>query len=187
MSTVAAAATAGKQRRNGLHVERVDQEFEHRTLFACLEIEIDHLLHHQHAHNHPDRGSRQHDVTDRIGEKQRDIVAGSSDRRSVITAIGSAPMMPAEAFASCDIAWIFAFIFLRSRSTFDRLPSASERLPPDLLLNCNDDSEKICLRQRRALVQFAAGLAQRHADRLRFHDQTEFSLDAAPAPRTRSF
>ncbi len=65
---------AGKQRRNGLHVERVDQEFEHRTLFACLEIEIDHLLHHDHARNHPDRGSRQHDVTDRIGKKQRDIV-----------------------------------------------------------------------------------------------------------------
>ena len=39
--------------------------------------------------------------------------------------------MPAEAFASIDIAWIFSAIFLRSRSTFDRLPSASERLPPD--------------------------------------------------------
>ena len=38
--------------------------------------------------------------------------------------------MPAEAFASIDIAWILAFIFLRSRSTCDRLPSASDRLPP---------------------------------------------------------
>ena len=27
--------------------------------------------------------------------------------------------------------WIFSFIFLRSRSTLERLPSASERLPPD--------------------------------------------------------
>ena len=39
-------------------------------------------------------------------------------------------MIDAEAFASIDIAWILAFIFLRSRSTRDRLPSASERLPP---------------------------------------------------------
>src|SRR6476661_8226124 len=38
--------------------------------------------------------------------------------------------MPAEALASCDMAWIFALIFLRSRSTFERFPSASERLPP---------------------------------------------------------
>ena len=38
--------------------------------------------------------------------------------------------MPAEALASVDIAWILPFIFLRSRSTWERLPSASERLPP---------------------------------------------------------
>jgi hypothetical protein len=43
-------------------------------LFACLEVEIDHFLHHERAYNHPDRGSRQHYVTNRIGEKQRDIV-----------------------------------------------------------------------------------------------------------------
>ena len=48
-----------------------------------------------------------------------------------MTQNGSAAMMTAEAFASIDIAWILAFIFLRSRSTRDRLPSASERLPPD--------------------------------------------------------
>src|SRR6266852_3247480 len=40
-------------------------------------------------------------------------------------------MMPADALASIDIAWIFSAIFLRSRSTLDRLPSASDRLPPD--------------------------------------------------------
>ena len=43
---------------------------------------------------------------------------------------GSAPMMAAEALASIDSACTLAFIFLRSRSTRDRLPSASERLPP---------------------------------------------------------
>ena len=43
---------------------------------------------------------------------------------------GSAPMMAAEDFASCDTARIFCFIFLRSRSTLERLFSASERLPP---------------------------------------------------------
>jgi hypothetical protein len=40
-------------------------------------------------------------------------------------------MMLADALASIDIAWIFSFIFLRSRSTLERLPSASARLPPD--------------------------------------------------------
>ena len=49
---------------------------------------------------------------------------------SPMTAIGNAPMIDADALASVDIAWIFAFIFLRSRSTRDRLPSASDRLPP---------------------------------------------------------
>src|SRR5579863_8566808 len=44
---------------------------------------------------------------------------------------GNAPMMPADALASMDMAWIFSAIFLRSRSTLERLPSASERLPPD--------------------------------------------------------
>ena len=44
---------------------------------------------------------------------------------------GNEPMMPADALASIDMAWIFSAIFLRSRSTLDRLPSASDRLPPD--------------------------------------------------------
>ena len=48
-----------------------------------------------------------------------------------MTAGGRQPMIIAEALASIDMAWIFAFIFLRSRSTRDRLPSASDRLPPD--------------------------------------------------------
>ena len=43
---------------------------------------------------------------------------------------GNAPMIDADALASIDMAWIFAFIFLRSRSTRERLPSASDRLPP---------------------------------------------------------
>ena len=55
--------------------------------------------------------------------------AGEVDEQPSPT-MGSAPMIAAEALASCDIALIFAFIFLRSRSTRERLPSASERLPP---------------------------------------------------------
>ena len=43
---------------------------------------------------------------------------------------GTAPMIAAEAFASIDIALILPFIFLRSRSVRDRLPIASDRLPP---------------------------------------------------------
>ena len=41
-------------------------------------------------------------------------------------------MIAADAFASIDMAETLAFIFLRSRSTRDRLPSASARLPPAL-------------------------------------------------------
>ena len=74
-------------------------------------------------------------------------------------------MMTAEAFASIDIAWILAFIFLRSRSTRDRLPSASERLPPALCWIDDHDAEEVRLRQRHALEQLGAGLAQRDADR----------------------
>ena len=85
-------------------------------------------------------------------------------------------MMPAEALASCDIAWIFAFIFLRSRSTRDRLPSASARLPPAFCWIAIDDAEEIRLRHRHVLVELAAGLAQRHADRLGFDDGAEFGL-----------
>ena len=50
---------------------------------------------------------------------------------SSITTGGSAPMIAADALASIDIARILACMRLRSRSTRDRLPSASERLPPD--------------------------------------------------------
>src|ERR1700722_18176898 len=36
-------------------------------LFHALEIEIDHLLHHQHAHRHPDDGRGEHDAAERLG------------------------------------------------------------------------------------------------------------------------
>src|SRR5258708_10113351 len=48
-----------------------------------------------------------------------------------MTANGRQAMIEADAFASIDMAWILPRIFLRSRNTFERLPSASERLPPD--------------------------------------------------------
>jgi tight adherence protein B len=45
--------------------------------------------------------------------------------------LDSMRVIAADAFASIDMACIFPFIFLRSRSTRERLPSASDRLPPD--------------------------------------------------------
>src|SRR5665213_841985 len=36
-------------------------------LFQALEIEIDHLLHDQHAHRHPDDGRGEHDAAKRLG------------------------------------------------------------------------------------------------------------------------
>ena len=55
---------------------------------------------------------------------------------------GSEPMIIAEALASDDIALILPCRRLRSRSTAARLPSASDRLPPDLLLDGHDDGEE---------------------------------------------
>ena len=43
---------------------------------------------------------------------------------------GRQPMMNAEVTASADSALIFSFISLRARSTVERLPRASARLPP---------------------------------------------------------
>ena len=84
--------------------------------------------------------------------------------------IGSAPMMPAEAFASMLIALILPLIFLRSRSTRERLPSASDRLPPALLLDGDDDGEEVRLGHRHALGQPRDRLGQRHAQRLGLDD-----------------
>jgi len=47
-----------------------------------------------------------------------------------MTTKGSEPMMTADAFASIESAFTLARIFLRSRRTFERFDSASERLPP---------------------------------------------------------
>ena len=68
---------------------------------------------------------------------------------------GSEPMMPAEALASMHIALILPFIFLRSRSTRERLPSASERLPPAFCWMAMTMAKKFDLRQRHALVELA--------------------------------
>src|SRR5271170_2262061 len=58
-------------------------------------------------------------------------------------------MIAAEAFASMDMALIFPFIFLRSRNTRERLPMASERLPPDLPLSGHEDLLDVDFRRSR--------------------------------------
>src|SRR6185503_7683710 len=84
----------------GFHVERVDQEFEHRMLFACLEVEIDHFLHHERAYNHPDCGSRQHYVTNGIptacvSKMRRNSVLIGSGASDTIILIQSSSGKPA--------------------------------------------------------------------------------------------
>ena len=44
-----------------------------------------------------------------------------------------------------------------------------------LLLDGDDDAEEIGFRQRHALVELGAGLAERHADGLRLDDRLEFA------------
>src|SRR5579885_769164 len=82
VKTVAAAATAAST----IVSVWVLIAFSSRVSMAAAdvpsEIEVDHLLHHQHAAGHPEGGSRQHQVAERIGEKQGDVVlAGDIDEQ----------------------------------------------------------------------------------------------------------
>ena len=86
--------------------------------------------------------------------------------------------MPADALASIDIALIFSAIFLRSRSTLERLPSASDRLPPDSSAGSRSRCRRSWLRgsasARSSRVQASA---ERHADRLGLDDGVEFAAE----------
>jgi hypothetical protein len=84
-------------------------------------------------------------------------------------------MITAEALASIDIAWIFAFIFRRSRKTRDRLAKASDRLPPAFCW-IDHDPEEVGFGQRHPLVKLGAGLAKRHTDGLCLDDRLEFGF-----------
>ena len=85
-------------------------------------------------------------------------------------------MIAPEAFASIDMAWIFAFIFLRSRSTRERLPSASDRLPPLFCWMKITMPKKLASATRHALVKLDAGVAEGHADSLALDDGAEFTF-----------
>ncbi len=95
---------------------------------------------------------------------------------SSITIGGSEPMMPAEALASIDIAWIFSVIFLRSRSTLRGCRALPERVAARLLLDRDHDAEEVRFRHRHPLVEPRAGLAERHADGLGLDDGAELAL-----------
>ena len=86
-------------------------------------------------------------------------------------------MIQAEALASIDSAVILPFIFLRSRSTRDRLHSTSERLPPERCWIDDHDGEEIGLGQRHALIELHHRLVHRNAHRHRFHDEAEFAAN----------
>ena len=90
---------------------------------------------------------------------------------------GSEPMITADALASWLTALIFAFIFLRSRSTLDRLFSASARLPPVFALDRHDDGEEIHFRQRHALVHALDALVDGDADALALDDLEKLRTD----------
>src|SRR5579885_2931807 len=82
VSTVAAAATAAST----IVCVWVLIAFSSRLSMAAAgfrsEIEVDHLLHHQHAARHPEGGGRQHQVAERVGEEQGDVVlAGDIDEQ----------------------------------------------------------------------------------------------------------
>ena len=87
---------------------------------------------------------------------------------------GSEPMIAAEDLASWLMDLIFAFIFLRSRSTLDRLPKASERLPPVFDLNCHNNRKKVDFRQRHPLNHALNALIDGNAYALALDNFIEF-------------
>ena len=116
----------------------------------------------------------QHHAAHRIGPQQLDVLR-ARDVDEQHHAIGKAPMIAADAFASIDIAWILAFIFLRSRSTRERLPSASDRLPPAFCWMLMTMPKKFASGSGMRSIELGAGLADRHADRLRLDDRAELA------------
>ncbi len=89
---------------------------------------------------------------------------------------GRAPMITADALASIDSAETLAFIFLRSRSTFERLPIASDRLPPNLRLDGDDDGEEVDFLERHVERHAGAGVGDAEAYLLRLDHAPEFAL-----------
>src|SRR5829696_6607650 len=84
-------------------------------------------------------------------------------------------MIAAEALASMLIALILPAILRRSRSTRDRLPSASERLPPAfcwIAITCRRSSPR---RPRHALEQLRDRVGDRYPKRLRVDDRPELA------------
>ena len=72
--------------------------------------------------------------------------------------------MTAEAFASIDIAPIFAFIFLRSRRTRDRLADRLGKVAARLALDRDHDREEIGFGHRNALRHALDGFRQREPE-----------------------
>ena len=82
-------------------------------------------------------------------------------------------MMTAEAFASIDMAPILALIFLRSRSTRERLPRASDRLPPAWPWMAMTMAKKLVSVTGTRCAMRSTASAQRKSDRRRLDDLAE--------------
>src|SRR5712692_279926 len=108
-------------------VDLLDQKTKHA---APSEVEVDHSLHYENADGHPDHAANQHQLTGRMGPQQRDVVGGRKvdqqhdDRRQRADNARGRLGFHRHRLNLLGI-------FLRSRSTLDRLPKASDRLPPD--------------------------------------------------------
>ena len=84
-------------------------------------------------------------------------------------------MIAADAFASIDIAPILPFIFLRSRKTRERLPIASDRLPPAFDWILMTMAKKLASVIGNPLSHLVDRFGERQTHRLRFHDHAEFA------------
>ena len=88
---------------------------------------------------------------------------------------GRQAMIAAEALASMLIALILPRILRRSRSTRDRLPSASERLPPAFCWIAITMPKKFASATGMRSKSFADRVADRDAERLRLDDRPELA------------
>ena len=93
--------------------------------------------------------------------------------------------MPAEDFASALMARILAFIFLRSRSTLERLSSASDRLPPVRDWMAMTMAKKFASASGMRSGSRVDRLGERQAERLVLDDFAELASAPAPAPPRR--
>src|ERR1043166_3154567 len=164
VNTVATAAIAAKSIAS-VRVSPILFIIRSNSMARPSEVEIDHFAHDEDAHRHPDRGAGEHRPSGRMRPKKLDVLrAGQVDedhhREWKAGDNGGGGFRLHRHRLNLGL-HLFALA--------QHLGQISERfrqVAAGPLLDRDDDAEEIGLRHRDALVELAAGLADRHADAL---------------------